>query len=438
VRRQIGRATGVIFMTEAPAGVRRGRPSLKPGRRKDDDVKGMTPPPRSSSETIPVAGPWVTERELALVAEAARTAWYGGAGEFIERFERAFAAHVGTRHALALPSCTAGLHLALAALGVGEGDEVVVPDITWIATAAPVSYVGARPVFADVDPRTWCVTASAVEACLTSRTRAIVVVDLYGGTPHDLSDLRALAAARGLPLIEDAAEAIGALNGGRRAGALGDVGVFSFHGSKTLTTGEGGMLVTDRTDLWRRARKLADHGRADGPRLFWNDEVAFKYKMSALQAAFGLGQLERVDALVARKREIFGWYVEELAPIRDRVALNFEPPGTTNGYWMTTAVIDEGLALDKDRVLAELAARGVDARPFFHPLSTLPAYAGTAEAHAARRRNHVALSLGPRGINLPSALSLTRAQVARAAAAFRDIVEQATSVAQPALRARLG
>jgi len=414
-----------------------GGAALKARPTEDDDVKRMTPP-RTPAETIPVAGPWVTERELALVAEAARTAWYGGAGEFIERFERAFAAHVGTKHALALPSCTAGLHLALAALGVGEGDEVVVPDLTWIATAAPVSYVGARPVFADVDPRTWCVTAPAVEACLTPRTRAIVFVDLYGGTPPDLDDLRSLAAARGLPLIEDAAEAIGAVNGGRRAGALGDVGVFSFHGSKTLTTGEGGMLVTNRTDLWRRARKLADHGRADGARLFWNDEVAFKYKMSALQAAFGLGQLERVDELVARKREIFGWYVEELAPIRDHVTLNFEPPGTTNGYWMTTAVIDEALALDKDRVLGALAARGIDARPFFHPLSTLPAYAGTAEAHAARRRNRVALSLGPRGINLPSALSLTRAQVARAAAAFREIVEQASAVAGPALHARLG
>jgi len=289
-------------------------------------------------------------------------------------------------------------------------------------------------VFADVDPRTWCVTAPAVEACLTSRTRAIVVVDLYGGTPADLDDLRALAAARGLPLIEDAAEAIGAVNGGRRAGALGDVGVFSFHGSKTLTTGEGGMLVTDRTDLWRRARKLADHGRAEGPRLFWNDEVAFKYKMSALQAAFGLGQLERVDELVARKREIFDWYVEELAPVRDHVALNFEPPGTTNGFWMTTAVVDETVGLDKDGMLAGLAASGIDARPFFHPLSTLPAYAGTAEAHAARRRNQVALSLGPRGINLPSALSLTRGQVARAAAAFRDIVERAGPAARPVAR----
>ena len=394
--------------------------------------------PRPPSEKIPVAGPWVTEREIELVTEAARTAWYGGAGEFVDRFERAFAAHVGTKHALALPSCTAGLHLALASLGVGPGDEVIVPDITWIATAAPMTYVSARTVFADVDPHTWCVTAPAVEACLTPRTRAIIVVDLYGGTPRDLDDLRALAAARGLPLIEDAAQAIGAVNGGRRAGSLGDVGVFSFHGSKTLTTGEGGMLVTDSPDVWRRVRKLADHGRAEGPRMFWNDEVAFKYKMSALQAAFGLGQLERVDELIARKREIFEWYVEDLAPVREHVTLNFEPPGTTNGYWMTTAVIDESLGLDKDQMIGWLAARGIDARPFFHPLSTLPAYSGTVEAHAARRRNRTALSLGPRGINLPSALSLTRAQVARAAAAFRDIVEQAASAARPALRARLG
>lgn len=381
------------------------------------------PAPASPRSLIPVAGPWITEREIAYVTEAARSGWYEHANDFCDRFEQAFARYTGTTHALALPSCTAGLHLSLAALDIGPGDEVIVPDLTWIATAAPVSYVGARPVFADVDPRTWCLTAATVERCLSPRTRAIIVVDLYGGTPADLGDLRGLAAERGVVLIEDAAQAIGSENAGRRAGALGDVGLFSFHGSKTLTTGEGGMLVTCREDLWQRARKLANHGRADGSRQFWNDEVAFKYRMSAMQAALGLGQLERIDELVERKREIFRWYQEDLAPLGDRITLNHEPAGTRNSYWMVTALTEAGRGFSKEALLAGLRARGVDCRPFFYPLSQLPAYADTIESAIARRQNTVAAELHGRGINLPSALRLTRQEVRTAATALRSLVE---------------
>ena len=343
---------------------------------------------------------------------------------FQDRFERAFAAYIGVRHAVALPSCTAGLHLALAALGIGPGDEVVVPDATWIATAAPVSYVGATPVFADIHPHTWCLTAQTIEACLGPRTRAIIAVDLYGGIPADIDDIRALAAWHGLPIIEDAAEAIGAMHRGRRAGALGDVGVFSFHGTKTLTTGEGGMLVTDRDDVAARVSFLRDHGRAPGPRQFWNTEVAFKYRMSALQAAFGLGQLERVDELVARKRAIFGWYREALGDLIDdgTVRMNHEPPATTNAYWMATAVVAADRGRDKEALLAGMRARGADGRPFFYPLSALPAYADRPEAASARQRNKVAADISRRAVNLPSALVLERADVERAAAALRAAI----------------
>lgn len=378
-----------------------------------------------SKPLIPVAGPWITERELAIVAEAAQSGWYENANVYCDRFEQAFARYVGTTHALSLPSCTAGLHLALAALGIGPGDEVVVPDITWIATAAPVSYVGARPVFADVDARTWCVTASTVERCLSPRTKAVIVVDLYGSTPADIDDLRALCAARNLPLIEDAAQAIGSENAGRRAGSLGDIGVFSFHGSKTMTTGEGGMLVTSREDIWLRARKLSNHGRAEGPRQFWNDEVAFKYRMSALQAALGLAQLERIDELVTRKRDIFAWYRQDLASFGDAIVLNHEPANTKNSYWMTTALVDDARDCPKESILTGLRARGVDARPFFYPLSQLPAYADTREAAVARRQNVVAAAISRNGVNLPTALKLTRTDVATAAAAFGAVVDEA-------------
>lgn len=374
-------------------------------------------------ERIPVAGPWITDREIAYVTDAVTNAWYANHNVWHERFERAFAAYVGRRHAVALPSCTSAIHLSLLALGVGRGDEVIVPDATWIATAAPISYVGATPVFADVDRETWCASAATVEACLTPRTKAVIVVDLYGGMP-DLDPILALAAKRGLAVIEDAAEAAGASYRGRRAGSFGTTSVFSFHGSKTLTTGEGGMLLTDDDRILERVLFLRDHGRRPGDSLFRNTEVAYKYKMTSLQAALGLAQLERIEELIARKREAFGWYRDELSGV-DGVALNAEPAGTRNAYWMVTAAWDARYAADKDDVARALAASGIDTRPFFNPLSSLPAYARSAEASAAAARNRVAYDVSPRAINLPSALSLTRDQVRRAAAAFRETLAAA-------------
>ena len=214
-------------------------------------------------ERIPVSGPWITAKEVAYVSEAVATAWYGQANKYHELFEQNFAAYLGVRFAVCLPSCTSAIHLALLALGVGPGDEVIVPDITWIATAAPISYVGATPVFADIDPKTWCLSAASLEECITPRTRAVIPVDLYGGMP-DWEAIRAVADLYGLAVIEDAAEALGSEYRSRQAGSLGDVGVFSFHGSKTLTTGEGGMLVTDRPEIYERVLFLRDHGRRPG------------------------------------------------------------------------------------------------------------------------------------------------------------------------------
>lgn len=372
-----------------------------------------------SRERIPVAGPWITQREIDYVADAAATAWYERANEYPRRFEEAFAAYVGRRHAIALPSCTSGLHLALAAAGVGPGDRVVVPDSTWIASSAPISYVGATPVFADVDRASWCLDAGAFERALTSDApvKAVIPVDLYGGVP-DWDALLAVADAHGVPVIEDAAEAIGSEWGGRRTGSFGRASVFSFHGSKTLTTGEGGMLVTDDDELHERCLFLRDHGRPPGDTAFHNTEVAFKYKMSALQAALGLAQLERIDELVARKREIFGWYAEELAGV-DGIELNPEPAGSFNTYWMVTVLVAPELGIGKEALQARLAEEGIDARPFFSPLSSLAAYADLPEAREAAGRNEVAYDIGARGLNLPSALSLQRGQVARVADALR-------------------
>jgi perosamine synthetase len=360
-------------------------------------------------QRIPVAGPWITQREIDYVAEAAGAAWYGNANVYQQRFEAAFARYVGRRFAIALPSCTSAIHLALLAIDVGGDDEVIVPDATWIATSAPISYVGATPVFADIDRRTWCLSLPSLEQAMTPRTRAVIPVNLYGGMP-DYDLILDAAARKRIVVIEDAAESIGSVYRGKRAGSFGLASVFSFHGSKTLTTGEGGMLLTDDEALYERCRMLADHGRRKGDRAFWNAEIGQKYKMSSLQAALGLAQLERVEELVARKREIFGWYRSALEQAPG-ITLNAEPYATTNSVWMVTAVIDAALGWMKEDLANALAADGIDTRPFFYPLSSLPAYAASPHAAVAAKRNLIAYDISPRAINLPSPLSLTEDQV---------------------------
>lgn len=371
-------------------------------------------------ERIPIAGPSISQREIDYVTDAATTGWYDGAGEYPHRFERAFASYLEVKHAVSLPSCTSGLHLALAALGIGPGDEVIVPDVTWIASAAPISYVGAVAVFADIDERTWCLSSQSVRECITEKTKAILAVDLYGGIA-DYAELRLLAEEHGLKIIEDAAEAFGSEYEGCKAGTLGDVAAFSFHGSKTMSTGEGGMLVTDDDELYARVMQLRDHGREPGDVLFRNTEVAFKYKMPPVSAAIGLGQVERAEELVVRKREIFNWYHEALSEVNG-VQLNHEPDNTKNSYWMVTAVLDPKLGWPKEKLMGALDKEGIDSRPMFYPLSSLSAYDGVFQSAMARDRNEVSYRITPWGINLPSALCLKKGQVQRVVDALIQIL----------------
>jgi len=354
---------------------------------------------------IPVAGPWITQKEIDYVADAAAHAWYENANMYHERFEKAFSQYIGTKYAMALPSCTSAIHLSLLSLGIGKGDEVIVPDLTWIATAAPITYVGAIPVFADCDEKTWCISSDAFQECITPRTKAVIPVDLYGNMP-EMNTIRDIAHDNGIAIIEDAAEAIGSEYHGKRSGCFGDTGVFSFHGSKTMTTGEGGMLVTDRKDLYDRCLALRDHGRAPGEKMFWNAEVGYKYKMSSMQAALGLAQLERIEELVERKRQIFRYYQENLQST-ECITLNCEPPGTKNSYWMVTAIFDPKLGLLKEDIIQMLKEKGIDSRPFFYPLSSQPAYDSFASAREAREQNGVAYRVSPYGVNLPCGMNMT-------------------------------
>lgn len=389
----------------------------------DTQTRAVTPPP-STGERIPVAGPWITDREVEAVARAARHSWFDHATDESRAFQAEFAAATGRAHAIALPSCTSGLHLSLLALGIGPGDEVIVPETTWIASAAPISYVGATPIFVDVEPDSWCMSVKSVEAMLSDRTKAVIAVDVYGGFP-DLVALEALCDAHGVSLIEDAAEAAGGRHAGRPAGAFGRTSTFSFHGSKTLTTGEGGMVLCDDSRLHERMLFLRDHGRLPGDASFRSVEVAWKYKMSEMQAALGRVQLDRLEELIERKRTIFGWYADRLDG--SGIALNFEREEDRATYWMNTVVFDRGTGVRADTIAAAMAAENIATRPFFSPLSSLLAYATSPDAARAAESNSVSYDLAERAINLPSALTLTEDQVDRVCSVLRSLCVRSTA-----------
>ncbi len=353
-------------------------------------------------ERIPYTLPSITELETRYVADAAANGWGERCYDYIERFEAAFCSHLGTRYAIATSSCTGALHMGLAALGVGPGDEVILADTNWIACAAPVTYLGARPVFVDILPQSWCIDPKRAEAAITPRTKAILAVHLYGNL-CEMDALLDIGRRHGIAVVEDAAEAIGSQYRGKRAGSMGRFAAFSFHGTKTVTTGEGGMFVTNDAQLHESVLTLSNHGRARGQtRQFWPDVVGFKYKLSNLQAALGCAQMERVDDLIARKRALWRYYLERLGPLPG-VAMNPEPAGTVNGAWMPTVVFDPATGIGRERLCAAFAAENIDARVFFHPLSGLSMF-------EAKPQNQLAWDIPARAINLPSFHDMTRLQ----------------------------
>jgi perosamine synthetase len=369
----------------------------------------------NDQKLIPVAAPIIGEREIAYVTDALRSGWVSSIGPYIDRFEEGFARYVGVRHAVAVSNGTVALHLALHALGVGPGDEVIVPDLTFAATAHTVLQTGAVPVFADVSPDTWCLDPRAVERALSTRTRAIVPVHLFGH-PADVPALAAIARPRGVHILEDAAEAHGAAIGDARVGSIGDIAAFSFYGNKLMTTGEGGMLTTNDEALARRCRFLKDHGMSPARR-YHHTELAFNYRMTNLQAALGVAQLEQLDGFIARKREILGWYREVLGGVPG-VTLNPEAPGFRNVFWMISVVLGDEIRRSRDEVCALLRARGVDTRPFFVPMSALPHLARARAVGVAGDGCPVSARLSERGLNLPSGCGLSIDDVARASRAL--------------------
>ena len=363
------------------------------------------------ADFIPVYTPWLGDLEAEYVLDAVHSGWISSLGKYVSRFEEEFAQFCGTQFGVATSNGTTALHLALHALGIGPGDEVVVPALSFVASANAVAYTGAKPVFGDVDMETWTLLPEEVERLLTPRTKAIMPVHLYGH-PAPMHAIAEIAATHNLRIVEDAAEAHGACVGERRTGNLGDVGAFSFFANKVITTGEGGMLTTNDSELAARCRMLRDHAMPP-ERRYWHGEIGFNYRMTNLQAAVGVAQMVRIDEFIARKRRIAELYNEGLADLPG-VVLPIERKGYTNVYWMYSVLFNAPFRLSRDEVIPALRERGIDSRPFFHPLDTLPPYRSEAPCPQALR-------LSRTGLNLPSSPRLSDEQVAHICQSIRDL-----------------
>ena len=367
------------------------------------------------SEMILTAGPSISAREVSYALDAARYGWNRQWNSYLKRFEAAFAEYIGVKHALATSSCTGALHLALLALGIGPGDEVIVPDITWVATANAVVYVGATPIFSDVQPQSWCLNPVSFESKITSRTKAVIPVHLYGH-PAEMGPIMEIAYRHHLSVVEDAAPAIGAEYEGRKTGTFGDFAAFSFQGAKLLVTGEGGMLVTNDSNLYERVQLIWDQGR-DPHRTFWINQIGWKYKMSNIQAAIGLGQIERADEQIEAKRRLFSWYAEDLDAVPN-IQLNHEAPWARSICWMTSLILGEDAGISRDGLIAEMKKRNVDTRPAFPAISQYPMWPCRQEPQP------MALRIGGQAINLPSGVRLNRAQVSYISRCLKEILSR--------------
>lgn len=363
------------------------------------------------SLTIPIYQPSLSGNEKKYVNECLDSTWISSKGKFIPEFEDKFAAYTGARYATSVCNGTVALHLALVALGIGPEDEVIVPTLTYIASVNAIAYTGATPVFVDSAADTWQMNPEDVRRKITPKTRAIMAVHLYGH-PCEMDQLVAIAKENDLFLVEDCAEAFGSLYKGRHVGSFGDIAAYSFFGNKTITTGEGGMVVTNDETLFDRAVHFKGQGLAKH-RQYWHDVIGYNYRMSNICAAIGLAQLERADALLALKRQIAQWYSDALADTP--VTLHGEIGDVRNSYWMCSILVDDPARRDPLREALEKA--GIETRPVFYPIHTMPMYAQKFQRHP------VAESLGWRGINLPSWPELNKEQVNQISSTVIDFLK---------------
>lgn len=347
------------------------------------------------NQFYPMSIPKLIGNEMTYVVDCLQSTWISSNGAYIEKFERAFAEYCGTKHAISCSNGTIALHLALLALGVGPGDEVIVPTLTFVATANAVVYCGAKPVFVDAEPSTWNLDPSLIESCITPRTKGIVPVHLYGH-PVDMDPIRRIAERHGLFVVEDAAEALGAAYKGKTVGSIGDSATFSLFGNKTITTGEGGMITTNDGELARKIRQLKGQGQDPGRR-YWFPVIGYNYRMTNVQAAIGLAQMERVEWHTGERIRIAKRYAARLAD-DSRLTLPVEREWAKSAYWMFGVVLRDGDEALRDAVMRSMLDKRVETRPFFYPMHVLPPY----EHLQGREQFPIANRIAAQGFNLPT------------------------------------
>jgi len=367
-----------------------------------------------NNRVIPVTEPEIGEDEISNVNEAVMSGWVSSKGPFIEKFEEGFSRYIGMKHGLSTSNGTAALHLALTALGIKHGHEVLVPDLTFASVANVVIYTGAKPVLVDSHPDYWGVDPDKLAGQVTSRTKAIIPVHSYG-IPCNIDAIMKIARDHGLCVIEDCAEAHGAEYKGKKVGTFGDISCFSFYGNKIITTGEGGICLTNNEDLAQKVKTLRDHGM-DPNRRYWHQVVGFNYRMTNLQAALGTAQLQRISHFLSRRRKIAETYNSLLKAVQG-IGVHPEMPWARNAYWLYCVLIDrEEYGISRDELMLKMAEKGVETRPFFYPIHQMPPY----RKYARHRRFYVAERLSLSGMNLPSSVKLTEEQIQQVAKLIRD------------------
>ena len=355
---------------------------------------------------IYMAGADVGDLEIQYVTDALKNGWYQDKYYYVEKLEHEFAKYHNRKYALMTPNCTTAIHLLLAALGVRPGDEVIVPECTWIASVVSSVHLGAKLVFCDIEKDSWCLDPASVRDNITNNTKAIIAVDLFGNMAN-WAELEKISEGYGIPIIEDAAEALGSTFNGVKAGKFGIGSTFSFHNTKTMTTGEGGMLLLDNEELYDQCILLRDLGRGPNTKPYFNEIVGYKFMPFNIQAALGLAQFERLDELVGIKRKHYEFYKKELSHLD--VQFNYEPQHVYNGAWITGMVLGKSYNLDKNTFIDKLEKEGVPARPFFYPLSSLPPFGNNWSNRSSelQYKNINSYDISNRGVNLPGAARLT-------------------------------
>jgi perosamine synthetase len=361
---------------------------------------------------IPISQPSITQKEIDYVTDAVTSGWISSLGKYIDRFEAEFAAFCGTKYAVSLANGTVAIHLALEALGIGEGDEVIMPDLSFVATANATLHAGATPIFVDIDPFNYCIDPALIEAAITPRTKAIMPVHLYGH-PANMVEINRIAEKHGLLVIEDAAEAHGASIHGKRTGSWGFCATFSFYGNKNITTGEGGMITTNDEAFYHKCRHLRDHAMSKEKR-YWHTEVGYNYRMTNLQAALGCAQMERSTELLQRRIDVYHEYAKGLADVKG-ISLNRTNDWATNTYWLVCLEIDNATAEVRDAFIARLREKGVDTRPFFYPMSEMPYLKINANTPVSHK-------ISQQGLNLPTYVDLTNEQIAYICEAIKAVL----------------